>query len=78
MKEYVRDEFIKIVFVKSADNTADIWTKNCSYDLYEKHRKDFLVAKEVIVSGEKPILGGCQNVKSILPQTTIGQKTGRG
>ena len=37
--EYVEDEVVKIVFVKSADNDNNILIKNLSTELYEKHSK---------------------------------------
>ena len=36
------DDFIKIVFVKSCDNDADLFTKNVSKDTYTKHMNNFL------------------------------------
>lgn len=40
--EYVEDEFIKIIFVKSEDNTSDILTKNVSGDVYDAHVKEYV------------------------------------
>jgi hypothetical protein len=36
------DGFIQIVFVKSCDNDADLFTKNVSKDIYNKHVGKFL------------------------------------
>ena len=33
---------VEIVFVRSAENTADMFTKNVNKELLEKHSKDFL------------------------------------
>ena len=39
MNKYVEDGVVKIVFVKSAENDSNIFTKNLSADLHEKHLK---------------------------------------
>ena len=42
VREHVVDDFIKIVFAKSCDNDADMFTKNVSKDTYTKHMNNFL------------------------------------
>ena len=42
VREHVVDDLIKIVFVKSCDNDADLFTKNVRKDTYTKHMKNFL------------------------------------
>jgi hypothetical protein len=37
VREYIEDGILKIIFVKSEDNDADIYTKNTSEDLFNKH-----------------------------------------
>lgn len=37
MNQYVDDGFIKIVFVKTDDNDADLLTKNLSKDIHNRH-----------------------------------------
>ena len=37
VREFIEDGIIKIVFIKSEDNDADIFTKNTSEELYDKH-----------------------------------------
>ena len=37
--ELVVDGVLKIKFVRSDDNDADLWTKNVTRDLYNKHSK---------------------------------------
>ena len=37
VQEFVEDGMVKIVFVKSAENKADLFTKNLSGGLFEKH-----------------------------------------
>ena len=47
VREFVYDDFIKIIFVCSGDNDADIFTENLSCDLYEKHSRKLVSAKSV-------------------------------
>jgi hypothetical protein len=42
VRENLEDGIIKIEFVKSAENDSDIFTKNVSQDVYERHVKKFL------------------------------------
>jgi Reverse transcriptase (RNA-dependent DNA polymerase)/gag-polypeptide of LTR copia-type/Zinc knuckle len=42
VREFIEDGFIKVEFVRSVENDADIFTKNVSHDLYVKHTKNFL------------------------------------
>ena len=42
VREHVEDGFIKIVFVKSMENNADLFTKNVGKESYEKHVIKFL------------------------------------
>ena len=37
MREFVYDGFIKVIFVRSADNDADLFNKNLPSALHEKH-----------------------------------------
>jgi hypothetical protein len=37
VREFVQDGFIKITFVRTTENTADIFTKNVWGDLYYTH-----------------------------------------
>ena len=41
-RKYVEKGLIKIVFVKSEENDADIWTKNVKQETYEKHTSKFM------------------------------------
>ena len=45
IREFVEDGIIKVIFVKSRNNDADIFTKNLSRELFEKH-------KNRIINGE--------------------------
>ena len=42
IRENVEDGIIKIEFVKSMENDSDIFTKNVTQEIYEKHVKNFL------------------------------------
>jgi hypothetical protein len=45
VQEFVMDGFLKIIFVRTADNDADIFTKNLTGDLHEKHCDKMVGAK---------------------------------
>jgi len=42
----VNDQFLEVIFVKTADNDSDIFTKNLSADLQNKHAKKMVGSKE--------------------------------
>jgi phenolic acid decarboxylase len=42
VREHIVDEFIKVVFVKSCKNDADVFTKSVIKDAYTKHVSNFL------------------------------------
>ena len=44
--QFVVDGFLKVIFVKTAENTADIFTKNVSTEIHSKHMKDYIWKKE--------------------------------
>ena len=44
--QFVADGFLKVIFVKTAENTADIFTKNVSTEIHSKHMKDYIWKKE--------------------------------
>jgi hypothetical protein len=46
VREYVEEGFIKIIFVKSAENIADGFTKNITGNLYDSHVKEFMSERE--------------------------------
>ena len=46
VNKYVEDRVVKIIYVKSADNSSDILTKNLSAELHEKPLRKMV--------GEKP------------------------
>ena len=42
IRENVDDGIVKVEFVKSSEHDSDIFTKNVSHEIYEKHAKKFL------------------------------------
>jgi hypothetical protein len=46
VREFVEDGFIKITFVRTTENTADIFTKNVTGELYDTHTSSILVSKK--------------------------------
>ena len=42
VRECMEKGLIKIVFVKSEENDADIWTKNVKQETYEKYTSKFM------------------------------------
>jgi hypothetical protein len=48
VREYIIEGVIKIIFVKSQENKADIFTKNVSSEIYEEHIDNFVIHREVI------------------------------
>jgi hypothetical protein len=49
IREFIMDGYIKIIFVKSEDNSADIFTKNVNGDIYRKHVDEYLMSKNGII-----------------------------
>jgi hypothetical protein len=44
--KFISDGFLKVMFVKTDDNKSDLFTKNVSGDIYEKHEGDYIWTKE--------------------------------
>jgi hypothetical protein len=42
VREYIEDEILKILFIRSEDNTADIFTKNTSEEIFNRHASKFV------------------------------------
>ncbi len=40
VREFIEEGFIRIIFVRTKDNKADIFTKNVVGDLFDKHNED--------------------------------------
>ena len=47
-RNLTKDKIIKIVFVRTADNKSDGFTKNVSADIHEKHTQDFVCNRSEI------------------------------
>ena len=43
------DGFFKLVFVKSEDNRSDIFTKNVSNDIHQRHLDTYVSRKEYLL-----------------------------
>ena len=44
--KYIQDGFLKVLFVKTDDNSADVFTKNVSSATFEKHENTYVGTKE--------------------------------
>jgi hypothetical protein len=51
LREFIEDDFIKIEFLRSAENDSDLFTKNINQKLYAKHTKKILEHSEVHSTG---------------------------
>jgi hypothetical protein len=48
VREFVEDGMIKIVFVETQDNKADMVTKNVSGEVYDEHVESFIMDRKDI------------------------------
>jgi hypothetical protein len=46
VREYVESGFLKIVFVNSKENKSDMFTKNVSSELYDKHKGTYIIRRQ--------------------------------
>jgi hypothetical protein len=53
VREYVEDGTVKIVFVRSEDNDADVFTKNTSTAIYNEHTAKFMVDSKSENAGDE-------------------------
>ena len=44
IREYVEDGMVKVVFVKSEENDADIWTKYVYTNTFKRHTEKFMTS----------------------------------
>jgi hypothetical protein len=51
IQEFIKDGFIEIEFVRSAENDSDLFTKKSNQEMYEKHTKKFQEDSEVHSTG---------------------------
>jgi hypothetical protein len=47
VREYIIDGYIKIMFVSTKDNRADMFTKNVTSEVYEEHVGDFIIHRKI-------------------------------
>jgi hypothetical protein len=57
VRQYVENGEVKIIFVRTAENDADGFTKNVSGELYHKHRAKYMAEREFIVPALRPRKG---------------------
>lgn len=50
VREFIMDGFLKVIFVKSADNKSDMFTKNVSGDIFESHHGDYVIDKDNVIN----------------------------
>ena len=48
VREFVQDGFIKVIFVKSEENDADLFNKNLGSELHWKHANKLLGKEEQV------------------------------
>src|SRR5210317_411399 len=58
VNEYVKDGFVKIIFVGTKENRADIFTKNLNGELQDKHAMTFMENKNIIEEKKRKGVGG--------------------
>ena len=46
MTHFVDNGLLKILFVKMAENVSNMFTKNVSSDIHEKHKGEYIWTKE--------------------------------
>jgi hypothetical protein len=71
VREIVEEGIVKIIFIKTADNDADLWTKNVTGELFEKHSNK-------VVWNESSVLETGGVSESVSPQSTSGNGTNSG
>ena len=52
VREFVEEGFVKIIFVRSEDNTSDPFTKNTPGSIYDKHTAEFVAQKMSMLEGD--------------------------
>jgi hypothetical protein len=52
VREFVEDGFVKIIFVRTDKNHADMFTKNVKGEVMEKHRPEMMGDKDELESFE--------------------------
>ena len=52
VREFVKEGFVKIIFVRSEDNLSDPFTKNTPSSIYKMHTGEFVAQKEQMLNSE--------------------------
>jgi hypothetical protein len=50
--EFVQEGFVKIIFVRSEDNSSDPLTKNTPSSIYDKDTAEFVARKEQMLNSD--------------------------
>jgi hypothetical protein len=48
VSEFIEEGFIKIIFVKSSENKAEIFTKNINGDTYDAHINSYVINRNMV------------------------------
>jgi hypothetical protein len=48
VREFIEEGFLKIIFVRTDENKSDMFTKNVSQAVYDKHVQDYIMDKDEI------------------------------
>jgi hypothetical protein len=51
VREFVKEGFVEIIFVRSEDNTSDPFTKKTPGSIYDKHTAEFVAQKKSMLAG---------------------------
>jgi hypothetical protein len=82
IREYITDGVITIVFVGSANNKADICTKNVTSEVFESHIDDFIIQHSIIKTTtkelEKYAFFDSGRVSELVPNDSIGLESNHG
>ena len=52
VREYIVEGFVKVIFVPTADNYSDGFTKNVSSEIYERHTPQHVISKKDFMDAE--------------------------
>jgi len=58
VRQYVEEGFIKVIFVKSAENHADPFTKNVTAEIYREQTRNFIAEKATMEDRKHLIQNG--------------------
>jgi hypothetical protein len=77
--QFIADGFLKIIFVKTSENTSDPFTKNVSGEVHEKHKVEYVwKGNEVACLGYSAQQEGCCEVLIEDTKTTQNRETSSG